>query len=245
MQRAIRLTLVLVAWAFLLGIASLVALSVLRHSYTGLVTAIGMISLIGLMALRDWMILRAIWRFIHHFAADIAFVTTLIVLLMWQPAEPELVRNVFNNILLLCFIALLIQLRRRLSLRWVLNVLANVVLLIVVALLSLLYLDRFVQGQPDAGVALFGLIAFTAIQLAPETHRKLVARLFAWSGLALLFIAVALDLSQQLRAIPPRLMAAIVYALGSLTFLLTIFVRFRTLDLALRRLSDWISSRTP
>ena len=179
---------------------------------------------------------RVILRMLGLVGLDLALLV-IIVASQLQPTTDEASRIVPIAILSLI---LLLWLRRHLTLRWVLGVVATttIYLLMAIALLYAVYLACVVKGIGI--VAAYAIIFCIAVLISPPALRARVIGLFAWIGVGSATVWMAFNLAGRLSDSAPHVRGGIALFVILTAFVLVNLLRFHTVDVLVARLGNWL-----
>jgi len=177
-----------------------------------------------------------ILRLLGLFGLDLAFLV-LITAAKQQPNTDEAMRVVLIGVLILI---LLLRLRRHVTLRWVRDIVAKIIvyLLMAIALLYAVYLAVVVRGI--GVVVAYAITLFIAVLIAPAALHPRVIGLFAWVGAGSAAVWIGLSLARHLRDGAPHVRGGVAVVVILSAFVLVNLLRFHRVDALVARLGDWL-----
>ncbi len=222
-----------------LAIAGDLIASELLRSYPtqiGAATLVVVASLLVIVWIKDLPLVRVILRMLGLVGLDLALLV-IIVASKLQPNTDEATRIVPIAVLILI---LLLWLRRHLTLRRVLGIVARITIyiLMAIALLYAVYLAVVVGGI--GVVVAYAITLCIAVLIAPAALRARVIGLFAWLGAGSATVWIALSLAGRLRDSAPHDRGGVAVVIILSAFVLVNLLRFHGVDALVTRLGNWL-----
>ena len=216
----------------------LIASELLRGYPTQTSAAIlaGVAGLLTAAWIKDLHLARVILRLLSLVGLDLALLVIITASKQW-PDTDKAMRIILIAVLILI---LLIRLRRHLTLRRVLGIVAKITIyiLMAVALLYAVYLAVVVRGIGVVGS--YAIILFIAVLIAPAALRTRIIGLFAWVGAGSAAVWIALSLARHLRDSTSHDRGGVAVVIILSAFVLVNLLRFHTVDALVARLGNWL-----
>jgi len=219
-------------------VGDLIASELLRSNPTqaGAIILAGVTGLLVAVWIKEIHLARLILRLLSLAGLDLALLVILVASKQ-RPNTDQAMRVVLVAVLI---VILLLRLRRHLTLRRVLGIVATIAmyLLMAIALLVAVYLAVVVGGI--GVVVAYAIALFIAVSIAPAVLRARVIRLFAWVGVGSAAVGIALSLAGHVRDSAPHERGGVAVVVILSAFVIISLLRFHTVDALVARLGDWL-----
>ena len=216
----------------------LIASELLRGypTQTGAAILAGVAGLLAAAWIKDLHLARVILRLLSLVGLDLALLVIITASKQW-PDTDKAMRIILIAVLILI---LLIRLRRHLTLRRVLGIVAKITIyiLMAIALLYAVYLAVVVRGIGVVGS--YAIILFIAVLIAPAALRTRIIGLFAWVGAGSAAVWIALSLAGHLRDSTSHDRGGVAVVIILSAFVLVNLLRFNRVDALVARLGNWL-----